>query len=103
MPWGFRPACNRRWWWWKALAWRRVPPGSLFRAALAVQEGGFALAAMSIGLPESVGLSLSLVKRVRKFSLVSPVYGWLGGMAASGGKTNPQNGISSSNRQRNVP
>jgi putative membrane protein len=34
--------------------------------ALAIQEGGFALAALSVGLPESAGLSLSLIKRVRE-------------------------------------
>jgi putative membrane protein len=34
--------------------------------ALVVQEGGFALAALSVGLPESAGLSLSLIKRVRE-------------------------------------
>jgi putative membrane protein len=34
--------------------------------ALAVQEGGFALAAMSAGLPDAAGLSVSLVKRVRE-------------------------------------
>jgi putative membrane protein len=34
--------------------------------ALVVQETGFALAAAAVGLPEAVGLSLSLVKRVRE-------------------------------------
>jgi putative membrane protein len=34
--------------------------------ALVVQEGGFALAALSVGLPEAAGLSLSLIKRVRE-------------------------------------
>jgi hypothetical protein len=42
--------------------------GCAIPGALAVQEGGFALAAMSIGLPGSAGLSLSLVNRVREVS-----------------------------------
>jgi putative membrane protein len=40
--------------------------GFAIPGALAVQEGGFALAALSVGLPESAGLSLSLVKRARE-------------------------------------
>ena len=40
--------------------------GFAIPGALAVQEGGFALAALSVGLPESAGLSLSLIKRVRE-------------------------------------
>jgi putative membrane protein len=40
--------------------------GFAIPGALAVQEGGFALAAMSVGLPESAGLALSLVKRARE-------------------------------------
>lgn len=49
--------------------------------ALAVQEGGFALAALSVGLPETAGLSLSLVKRVREVLVGSAgvTLGWLGG------------------------
>jgi hypothetical protein len=34
--------------------------------ALAVQEGGFALAALSVGVADAAGLSLSLVKRARE-------------------------------------
>jgi putative membrane protein len=40
--------------------------GFAIPGALAVQEGGFALAAMSVGLPDSAGLALSLVKRARE-------------------------------------
>ncbi len=40
--------------------------GFAIPGAMAVQEGGFALAAMSAGLPQSAGLSLSLVKRARE-------------------------------------
>jgi uncharacterized membrane protein YbhN (UPF0104 family) len=40
--------------------------GFAIPGAVAVQEGGFALAALSVGLPESAGLSLSLVKRARE-------------------------------------
>jgi hypothetical protein len=40
--------------------------GFAIPGALAVQEGGFVLAAMSVGLPDSVGLSLSLIKRARE-------------------------------------
>jgi putative membrane protein len=40
--------------------------GFAIPGALAVQEGGFALAALTAGLPQSAGLSLSLVKRVRE-------------------------------------
>jgi putative membrane protein len=40
--------------------------GFAIPGALAVQEGGFVLAAMSVGLPDSAGLSLSLVKRARE-------------------------------------
>jgi putative membrane protein len=43
--------------------------GFAIPGALAVQEGGFALAALSVGLPESAGLSLSLVKRAREVSV----------------------------------
>jgi putative membrane protein len=51
--------------------------GFVIPGALAVQEGGFALAAMSVGLPASAGLSLSLVKRVREV-LVGFAGLWLG-------------------------
>ncbi len=37
--------------------------------ALVVQETGFALAAAAVGLPETAGLALSLVKRVREVSV----------------------------------
>ena len=37
--------------------------------ALVVQETGFALAAVAVGLPEAAGLSLSLVKRVREVTV----------------------------------
>lgn len=37
--------------------------------ALVVQETGFAIAAAAVGLPETAGLSLSLVKRVREISV----------------------------------
>ena len=40
--------------------------GFAIPGALAAQEGGFALAALSLGLPQSAGLSLSLVKRARE-------------------------------------
>ena len=40
--------------------------GFAIPGALVVQETGFALAAAAAGLPESTGLSLSLVKRVRE-------------------------------------
>jgi putative membrane protein len=55
--------------------------GFAIPGALAVQEGGFALAALSAGLPESAGLSLSLVKRVREIlvGVVGVVLAWLGG------------------------
>jgi hypothetical protein len=48
--------------------------------ALAVQEGGFALAALSVGLPDAAGLSLSLVKRVREVlvGMVGVALAWLG-------------------------
>jgi putative membrane protein len=36
--------------------------------ALVVQETGFVLAAVAMGLPESAGLALSLVKRIREIS-----------------------------------
>lgn len=55
--------------------------GFAIPGALAVQEGGFALAALSAGLPESVGLSLSLVKRTREIlvGVAGVVLAWLGG------------------------
>ena len=55
--------------------------GFAIPGALAVQEGGFALAALSAGLPESVGLSLSLVKRAREIlvGLAGVILAWLGG------------------------
>jgi putative membrane protein len=40
--------------------------GFAIPGALVVQETGFVLAAAAVGLPESAGLSLSLVKRVRE-------------------------------------
>ncbi len=40
--------------------------GFAIPGALAVQEGGFALAALAVGLPDSAGLALSLVKRARE-------------------------------------
>jgi putative membrane protein len=40
--------------------------GFAIPGALAVQEGGYVLAAISVGLPDSAGLSLSLVKRARE-------------------------------------
>jgi putative membrane protein len=40
--------------------------GFAIPGALAVQEGGFVLAVLSVGLPDSAGLSLSLVKRARE-------------------------------------
>jgi putative membrane protein len=40
--------------------------GFAIPGALAVQEGGFVVAAISVGLPDSAGLALSLVKRVRE-------------------------------------
>jgi putative membrane protein len=55
--------------------------GFAIPGALAVQEGGFALAALSAGLPESTGLSLSLVKRVREIlvGVAGVALAWLGG------------------------
>ena len=55
--------------------------GFAIPGALAVQEGGFALAALSAGLPESAGLSLSLVKRAREIlvGLAGMVLAWLDG------------------------
>ena len=55
--------------------------GFAIPGALAVQEGGFALAALSVGLPESAGLSLSLVKRVREIlvGIAGVGLGWFGG------------------------
>jgi hypothetical protein len=55
--------------------------GFAIPGALAVQEGGFALAALSAGLPESAGLSLSLVKRVREIlvGVAGVALAWLGG------------------------
>jgi hypothetical protein len=52
--------------------------GFAITGALAVQEGGFALAALSVGLPESAGLSLSLVKRAREMLVgaVSVTLAW---------------------------
>ena len=49
--------------------------------ALAEQESGFVLSAMSVGLPESAGLALSLVKRVREIlvGVAGIALGWLGG------------------------
>lgn len=49
--------------------------------ALAIQEGGFALAALSVGLPESAGLSLSLVKRIREVlvGIAGVALAWLEG------------------------
>lgn len=40
--------------------------GFIVPGALAVQEGGFLLACVAVGLPADAGLSLSLVKRVRE-------------------------------------
>lgn len=40
--------------------------GFAIPGALAIQEGGFALATLAVGLPESAGLSLSLIKRLRE-------------------------------------
>ena len=55
--------------------------GFAIPGALAVQEGGFALAALSVGLPESAGLSLSLVKRAREIlvGIAGVTLGWSGG------------------------
>jgi putative membrane protein len=55
--------------------------GFAIPGALAVQEGGFALAALSVGLPESAGLSLSLVKRAREVLVgaAGVALAWLGG------------------------
>jgi len=49
--------------------------------ALAVQESGFMLAALSAGLPESAGLSLSLIKRAREIlvGVAGIALAWLGG------------------------
>jgi putative membrane protein len=49
--------------------------------ALAIQEGGFALAALSVGLPEAAGLSISLVKRAREIliGIAGVTSGWFGG------------------------
>ncbi len=42
--------------------------GFAIPGALVVQETGFVLAAVAMGLPESAGLALSLIKRVREVS-----------------------------------
>lgn len=42
--------------------------GFAIPGALVVQEAGFVLAAVAMGLPDSAGLALSLVKRVREVS-----------------------------------
>jgi putative membrane protein len=54
--------------------------GFAIPGALAVQEGGFALAALSVGLPDAAGLSLSLVKRAREVlvGIVGVALAWLG-------------------------
>ena len=43
--------------------------GFAIPGALVVQETGFALAAVAAGLPQEIGLSLSLVKRVREVAV----------------------------------
>jgi putative membrane protein len=55
--------------------------GFAIPGALAVQEGGFALAALSVGIPESAGLALSLVKRAREIlvGVSGVILAWLGG------------------------
>lgn len=55
--------------------------GFAIPGALAVQEGGFALAALSVGIPEAAGLSISLVKRVREIliGIAGVTLGWVGG------------------------
>jgi putative membrane protein len=55
--------------------------GFAIPGALAVQEGGFVLAALSVGLPDSAGLSLSLVKRAREALVGSAgvTLAWWGG------------------------
>ena len=50
----------------EALGMAARSAGFAVPGALVVQETGFALAAAAVGLPESTGLSLSLVKRVRE-------------------------------------
>ncbi len=50
----------------EALGMAARSAGFAVPGALVVQEAGFALAAAAIGLPETAGVSLSLVKRVRE-------------------------------------
>ena len=50
----------------EALGMAARSAGFAVPGALVVQETGFALAAAAVGLPEPLGLSLSLVKRVRE-------------------------------------
>jgi putative membrane protein len=55
--------------------------GFAIPGALAVQEGGFVLATISVGLPDSAGLSLSLVKRAREalVGIAGVTLAWWGG------------------------
>ena len=50
----------------EALGMAARSAGFAVPGALVVQETGFALAAVAVGLPETAGLSLSLVKRARE-------------------------------------
>ncbi len=50
----------------EALGMAARSAGFAVPGALVVQEAGFALAAAAVGLPETAGVSLSLVKRVRE-------------------------------------
>ena len=43
--------------------------GFAIPGAIGVQEGGFVLAAMAVGLPAAPGLCLSLIKRIREISV----------------------------------
>ncbi len=53
----------------EALGMAARSAGFAVPGALVVQETGFALAAMAVGLPQEAGLSLSLVKRVREVTV----------------------------------
>ena len=53
----------------EALGMAARSAGFAVPGALVVQETGFALAAAAVGLPETTGIALSLVKRVREISV----------------------------------
>lgn len=48
-----------------AAGWAAIFAGFLVPAHIGIQEGGFAAAAVALGMPAEVGLTVSLVKRLR--------------------------------------